>query len=104
MKMIHQRAQLLLVPLSHRSERAFLGAVSDCKVLFFDQVIGKERGHEFLTRMGQETGDVFVERVLVLVQPSIGSVFNLAGVMVEDEALLEPRSLVLVGLSVPELG
>lgn len=67
MEMIHQRTQLLLVPLSHRSERTLLGTVSDRKVLFFDEVIGKERGHELLTGMGQETRDVFVEGVLVLV-------------------------------------
>jgi hypothetical protein len=92
------------MPLSHGPKGALLCPVPHREILFLDQIIPKQGSDILFRRMGKQAGNVFVQRVLVLVEPAVRLVFDFSGVMVEDETFLEPGGFVFVGLALPEGG
>ena len=57
-------------------------------------VLGEEGGDVGIGRSGEKRGDVVVEGISVLLEPSVGAIFDLAGIMRDGESLREARGRV----------
>ena len=105
-ELIHERVELFAMSLRNGTESALLDdtdTVLDRVGIFgLTGIVNKQVGEAFLGRAGEESRDVFVERILVLVQPVGGVVFDLASVVVQNKALVETRRLVLGRLALPD--
>ncbi len=65
---------------------ATLGRRSECSLLINLRVLSEERCDEAIGRLGHDTSEIVVQGVLVLVKPSVGTVLDIAGVVLDDKA------------------
>ena len=63
-------------------------------------VLGEESGDVGIGRSGEEGGDVVIEGISILLEPSVGTIFDISSVMRNGGALREARGRVFrVGMS-----
>ena len=90
--------------LPHSTERALLRDALPANGSGVQGVAGRERsvgvvceegGDIVLGRSGEDASEIVVQGVLVLLEPTIRAVLHPASIVVNDEALLEARGLIL---------
>lgn len=105
LKLSHKTCKLLLVPLAYCSESTLFGRTFLAHRSESIDVVGHKRrsvtelsekgGNILLRRRGQDSREIIIERILVLLQPAIGTILDPPSVVLNNEPLIEARCLVL---------